>query len=240
MRIQLYKLAVIFIIIILMQENSVGQTSQSFYSTALIDLVSGKNKEAIDGFSKAIALEDTMLDAYFNRGIAYEKIGEYDKAIRDYSTVINFNPRMYQAYNNRGLLYFDIEKYKKAIDDFSRSIALKSDFPFSYLYRSNTYLVMGNLSMAKADAESVLRLLPNYIKAHQILAQIAFVQRDYKIALQHYNLLCKVQNENAANFVGRARVYKALNRFDLACSDFKKAASLGNADAKNELKNNCK
>ncbi len=67
-------------------------------------MVSGKNNEAIDGFSKAIELEDTMLDVYFNRAIAYERIGEYAKAIGDYSTVILWKINCIKSFN--GTYYY--------------------------------------------------------------------------------------------------------------------------------------
>ncbi len=44
-------------------------------------------------------------DAYYNRGIAYHKKGQYNRAIQDYDKAIEINPQYADAYNNRGVVY---------------------------------------------------------------------------------------------------------------------------------------
>lgn len=228
------------VLVMLLKGYASGQTAKSYYSAGLIKMVSKQYKEALSDFNKAIKIDNKFVDAYFNRGIVYEKLDEINKAINDYSKVISLQPNMYQAYNNRGLLYFGISDYNKAIKDFSTSIRIKDNYAFTYLYRSNTYLVLGKIDLAKADAEKVIELLPNYFKAHQILAQIAFIQKDYKKSLKHYNFLCESQSEEADNFLGRARVYDALQNREKACEDFKKAKVLGSKEAESEVSGICK
>ncbi len=230
---------IILILILFYGCNFYAQSAQSYYSAAVIKMVNKKYNEALSDFNKAIKINKKFADAYFNRGIVYEKKGEYNKAIADYTKVISLKPNMYQAYNNRGLLYFGISDYKRAISDFTASIRIKNDFAFTYLYRSNTYLVMGNMNMAQKDAEKVLEFLPNYFKAHQILAQILFLQNNYQESLKHYNFLCTSQPGEASNFLGRARVYNALNLNSKACADYEKAKELGSNNAAEEMKGLC-
>ena len=217
-----------------------SQTAKEYYSIGIIKMLEGDYPASIDGFTKAIKKDKNYVDAYFNRGICFEKLKKYQEAINDYSVVVKLKPYMYQAFNNRGLLYFKTDKYEKAIADFSTSIRINPTYPFSFLYRANTYLKMNELGKAKADAEVVLDKLPNYIKAHSIIAKIAFIQKDYQTALEHYNFLCEKQSSKAENFLGRARVFNALNRNDEACVDYKKAIELESEDAKNEKPVSCK
>lgn len=217
-----------------------SQTAKEYYSMGMIKMLEGDYTASIDGFTKAIKKDKNYVDAYFNRGICFEKLKKYQEAINDYSVVVKLKPSMYQAFNNRGLLYFRTDKYEKAVADFSTSIRINPTYPFSFLYRANTYLKMNELDKAKADAEVVLIKLPNYIKAHSIIAQIAFIQKDYQTALEHYNFLCEKQSSKAANFLGRARVFNAMNRNEEACVDYIKAIELGSEDAKNEKPVSCK
>jgi tetratricopeptide (TPR) repeat protein len=47
-------------------------------------LASGKPKEAIDEFQKAIALDMNNTDAIFYTGQAYLQMGQFDMAIQNY------------------------------------------------------------------------------------------------------------------------------------------------------------
>ena len=57
----------------------------------------------IDNYTTAIRLEPDNADAYGNRGVAYENLGEYNTAIADYTTAIRLDPDNADAYNNRGI-----------------------------------------------------------------------------------------------------------------------------------------
>ena len=43
--------------------------------------------------------------AYYNRGIAYGKLGDPGRAIEDYDQALRINPRYAIAYYNRGFVY---------------------------------------------------------------------------------------------------------------------------------------
>ena len=43
----------------------------------------GKTKEAIDHYNKAIGISPDLVITYCNRGMAYAKLGQYQRAIED-------------------------------------------------------------------------------------------------------------------------------------------------------------
>ena len=49
-------------------------------------------KKAIEYLNNAIKLQPDYSDAYINRGIAYYKLGQYQRAIEDYDEVIRLKP----------------------------------------------------------------------------------------------------------------------------------------------------
>ncbi len=55
--------------------------------------------------------------AYYNRGNAYAKKGQYDQAISDYTKALEINPRYAFAYHNRGVAYLGKGQYDKAWED---------------------------------------------------------------------------------------------------------------------------
>ena len=54
-------------------------------------------------FTKAIEINPNYAEAYHERGLAYDAIGEYDRAISDYNKAIEINPKYEKAYNHRRL-----------------------------------------------------------------------------------------------------------------------------------------
>jgi tetratricopeptide (TPR) repeat protein len=60
--------------------------------------------KAIATYSEAIRLNPTYADAFYNRGLAYEKKGDTDRHIADSSEAIRLNPTYANAFNSRGLL----------------------------------------------------------------------------------------------------------------------------------------
>ena len=54
---------------------------------------------------RSIRLDPQYTDAYFNRGVAYGDLGEYDRAIQDYDAVVRLDPEYTDAYHNRGFAY---------------------------------------------------------------------------------------------------------------------------------------
>ena len=65
----------------------------------------GLFNESIDEFSEAIRLDPQLALAYYNRGTAYNALGEYERAIEDLEEAISLDPQLEQAYHNRGATY---------------------------------------------------------------------------------------------------------------------------------------
>ena len=62
--------------------------------------------------------------AYFNRGVAKEKLKDYQGAISDYSEAIRIDPNYTDAYYNRGNTYELLNENSKAIADFKNAALL--------------------------------------------------------------------------------------------------------------------
>ena len=55
--------------------------------------------------------------AYYNRGVAYARKGQYDQAISDFTKALEINSRLAKAYNNRGGAYYRIGQLDQAWED---------------------------------------------------------------------------------------------------------------------------
>jgi Tfp pilus assembly protein PilF len=67
--------------------------ADALHNVGYINLVNKKDyKDALDCFTKAIACDSTFYQAYFNRGITYERMGQKDKAKADFQKVLALRP----------------------------------------------------------------------------------------------------------------------------------------------------
>jgi tetratricopeptide (TPR) repeat protein len=58
----------------------------------------------------------------FNRGFAYDKLGDFDNAIKDYSEAIKLDPHNAFTFYNKGISLDRQGKYKEAIESFTSAI----------------------------------------------------------------------------------------------------------------------
>src|SRR5262249_10248465 len=77
--------------------------------------------QRIDGCTAAIQSGNhwgkSLSSAYYNRGIAYFKKGQYDFAIADFDHAIELDPTSSFALNNRGTAYARKGQFERAIAD---------------------------------------------------------------------------------------------------------------------------
>jgi len=111
-------------------------------------------------FSEAIRLNPKDAEAYYNRGKAYEKKGDYDKAIANYTEAIRLDPKLALAHNNLGVAYANKGDWDKAIADCTEAIRLDPKLEEVYNNRGAMYFCKGDLDAAIADYNEAIRLGP--------------------------------------------------------------------------------
>ena len=67
-------------------------TAEEFKTKGNQALAAGKEKEAVEHYSSAIALDSTNHVFFSNRSAAYCKLQQYDKALEDAEECIKLNP----------------------------------------------------------------------------------------------------------------------------------------------------
>src|SRR5207249_3876643 len=70
-----------------------------------------KYAEAVAEYSKAIALEAQLADAYQLRGGAHFKLGKINESIADFDKYIELNPKAKVSHWQRGISYYYVGRY---------------------------------------------------------------------------------------------------------------------------------
>ena len=115
-------------------------------------------------FSKAVKLNPSLSEAYFQRGYSKHLQGKNHEAIEDYDLAFDLNTKQhaefffYRAESNRALF-----EYNEAIEDYNIAVGLKPNYLEAYL----------NMSFVKAKQKSIAPALGDMSKAIRLGADIA-------------------------------------------------------------------
>ena len=75
----------------------------------------GDYKAAMASFDKAIAMDSTQIEPYFNRGVARSELKDYKGAIKDFSKAIYLKPAYPEPYFNRAVAKDYLKDYSGAL-----------------------------------------------------------------------------------------------------------------------------
>ena len=68
--------------------------------------------------TKAIQLQPDFVEAYYNRGTAYIRKGNFERAIENFNRAIDLNPDFVATvYCNRGEAWLHLKEWEKATSD---------------------------------------------------------------------------------------------------------------------------
>ena len=101
-------------------------------------------KKGIEYYSTAIRLEPNTVNAFINRGIAYEKIGNFEKSILDYKKSIEINnsdPNLYGFLSNA---QYNLGRNQEALTNINKAIDLKNDDPEFHYIKGLIYASLKN------------------------------------------------------------------------------------------------
>ena len=100
----------------------------------------GAWEQAICEFTRAIKLNPSYIEAWYNRGLLYEKLGDLEKACDDFKQVINRVPTFHAARHNLGVLYIKQQQWEDAERIFEEILEVEPREPDAHYHLAEIYL----------------------------------------------------------------------------------------------------
>ncbi|MGH7024811.1 MAG: tetratricopeptide repeat protein [Caulobacteraceae bacterium] len=183
--------------------------------------------------------------AYYDRGNAYNVLGEQDQAIPDYDEAIRLNPDYPDAYASRAAaydakgLYFQSQgqkdqaqaQFRRAIDDCTRAIAVAPRYENGWFNRANVAAHMGDLDRSIADFSQAIALKPDDAEAYYNRGNGYVAKGLNDLAIIDYTRAAALKPDFVNAFTNRGLTYEKTGRRDLALADFTHALALKADDA---------
>ena len=136
-----------------------------FYLRGKAYLEFGKNAEAIEDFSKCIALNPDILHAYFFRAMSRDQEKEARWALQDYDYIINFEGKakrdfeyLASTYNNKACCHITLGEYKTALLAVTKALKLDPGEAYILDTRGQVYYYLGEYQKAIADMDTAITM----------------------------------------------------------------------------------
>jgi tetratricopeptide (TPR) repeat protein len=108
-------------------------TGKALHLLGIIEMMQNNYKNSIKFFNDAISCDSTIIDAFYNRAIAYGYLKEYHNALLDLNKCIEKGKKTSDVYFARGVQKINLNDKTGGCDDFS--IASNSGFEQAIEYK---------------------------------------------------------------------------------------------------------
>lgn len=100
----------------------------------------GAWEKAISEFTRTIELDPSYIEAWYNRGLLYEKLEDLEKACEDFKQVVNRVPKFHAARHNLGVLYIKQQQWENAERVFEEILEVEPRDPDAHYHLADIYL----------------------------------------------------------------------------------------------------
>ena len=211
--------------------NQPELAEEEFLAITEIDLTAdqpffelGALAEAKDSLKLAVKYYSAAIDrkknkkSYYQRGIQYFKLGDYDKAITDFSKVILMDSQFADAYNDRGSAYKMKENYDKAISDYKKAAQLDKSSGNAYNNLGSLYREQKDYVRAIKAYDKAIMVDKNNYLAWNNRGFAKFEKGDFKDAISDFKRVNLIKPEYAIAYNNIAGVYMEMEDYDKVVS----------------------
>jgi tetratricopeptide (TPR) repeat protein len=198
-------------------------------------IISDKDREAAEAFTKAIELQKEEKFFYLCRERIFEKSGDYQKAKADLDRLIELRPRDDALYLKRAALEEKTGNLDRALADCTRAVEINAGSSEAYYQRGRIYEKTGNLPLAINDYHRAIEKADEPPQAKESLAvekkethpqaQASLARAYQKLGKretprEYYDSLIAHNPKQESAYYGRGVAEWAVGRYDKAIKDY--------------------
>lgn len=181
---------------------------------------------AVDLIDRAIAINSSNADAYFNRGNALKELSQFDSAIASYDKALGLNPRYGNAYGNRGIALQRLGRLSEAVTSYDKAIGIAPDNAPAYYNRGLALQELGRFEEAVASYDKAIGLNPNDSGIHNNRGNALMRLRRVDDAVASYERAIALNPSDATLYYNLGNALADLRRLDPAVAHYDRAVAL--------------
>ena len=189
-------------------------------------------EQALQDFEKAVALQEPLGSAQFNRGMALEMLKRYPEALQAYLAAEK------QGFKNAALAYHQAISYKQtqqleqAYQSYAKALSLNPDaalLPVIQLEQAEVAIPTGHYDTAIANYRELLKATPENPRLEVGLGIAMIGKKDFAGAMQIFDASL-ARRPNPPAFYGKALVYREQGDIGKAAENMQRASEMDPAN----------
>lgn len=198
------------------------------------------NDSALADFNKALELRPDDKDAKGNRELLLNTMGAQGPSIEEFTKKIEKDPTDTKLWYERGGAYMLKKEYDKAIADFNEALRLKPDNDDALYQRGCAYDNKGMLAEGIADFTNILNRNPKNEGAFNYRGIMYGKSGKFDLAIADFEKAMAINPKGKDAYYNLGLAYHIMQQDDKACPYIRKAAELGDEQAKRAMLDFCK
>jgi tetratricopeptide (TPR) repeat protein len=219
-------------------KSKTEKTHRIQYKRAVCYYYLGEFQKAVDDVTQFIPEYPQSHQAYILRALAYRQLGDLDNQLKDIEKATELQAGNTQLIKWRGSLYIEKGEFAKGKDDLLLAKAFEDDAELE-TNLGMAYQSLGNSQEAINCFNQSIVLDVTYSPAYLYAGNFLLEEAHYEKALVYFDLLLRLEPDNASALFYRGVTLVELKREKEGCRCLQKAFSAGQDDALGYLKEYC-
>ncbi|KAL5081542.1 hypothetical protein RYX36_009963 [Vicia faba] len=155
----------------------------------LRQVVAGNTQEGIQKYFEALKVDPHYAPAYYNLGVVYSEMMEYDMALTSYEKASSERPMYAESYCNMGVIYKNLGDLEAAITCYERCLAVSPNFEIA---KNNMAIALTDLGTKVKLEGDINRSVAFYIKA--LFYNWHYVDAMYNLGVAYGSIITNAPN----------------------------------------------
>lgn len=181
---------------------------------------------ALDLFTKALLVNQSNPNIFYNKGVVLQELNRYEEALACYNTAISLKSDYSQAYNNQGNIYKELEELDLALHSFEKAIEFMPNNAQAHNNKGYALNLLKRSAEALVSINAAIDLDSNYAQAYN---NKGIALRDLgrlDEALVSYARATELNPLYAEAYSNTGNALKELRRYDESINSYIKAITL--------------
>ena len=169
----------------------------------------------------AVSAGQPLSNAFYYRGLSYERKREWNNAIADFTAAVHREPESTLALAERGISYAHKSETDRALRDFDEIIRLKPNDALAYALRADTLQLTKQWDAAVEAATIAIRLEPKLADAHYALGRAYTGKEEQVKAAREFSEADRLDPDYIQTVLASGYAFNAKGNYKLAQAEFR-------------------
>ncbi len=205
----------VFILAVCLSGSLHAQNARQFFKTGLTFVEAGNHKDAIDQFTKALAIDPEYAQAYVERARSYEAVGELQHTADDLKRALTFEEKEPELFFDAARVNYELANFQDALELVNKSIALDKKLEPAFRLLARIQMALEDFSNSLVSINKALELKDN-AENNFYRGQLSEKMKNYNQAETDYKNALSRNNKYVEAYLAQASLRLQLNKIQEA------------------------